>query len=140
MADNLAVTQGTGTTIATDDVGGVHYQKVKLQLGRENVAGTMINLPVAAGTSGSNNTLVAAVAGKQIAVVQLALMASGQVNVKFQSAQATDKSGLFYLDTRGGLVLPLSEHGWMETNVGEALTLNLSAAVAVGGIIGYITY
>jgi hypothetical protein len=30
MADNVAVTAGTGTTVATDDVSGVHYQKVKL--------------------------------------------------------------------------------------------------------------
>ena len=30
MADNFAVTAGSGTTVATDDVGGVHYQRVKL--------------------------------------------------------------------------------------------------------------
>ncbi len=30
MADNVAVTAGTGTTVATDDAGGVHYQKFKL--------------------------------------------------------------------------------------------------------------
>lgn len=30
MADNVAVTAGTGTTIATDDVSAVHFQKVKL--------------------------------------------------------------------------------------------------------------
>lgn len=30
MADNLNITEGTGTTIKTDDVGGVHYQQVKL--------------------------------------------------------------------------------------------------------------
>lgn len=30
MADNIAVTSGTGTTIATDDCAGVQYQKVKL--------------------------------------------------------------------------------------------------------------
>lgn len=30
MADNLNVTAGSGTTIATDDISGVHYQKVKL--------------------------------------------------------------------------------------------------------------
>lgn len=29
MADNVAITAGAGTTIATDDVGGVHYQIVK---------------------------------------------------------------------------------------------------------------
>jgi hypothetical protein len=30
MADNLDITEGTGTTIKTDDIGGVHYQQVKL--------------------------------------------------------------------------------------------------------------
>lgn len=30
MADNVAITPGTGTTVATDDVGGVQYQKIKL--------------------------------------------------------------------------------------------------------------
>ena len=30
MADNIAVTAGTGTTVGTDQVGTVHYQKIKL--------------------------------------------------------------------------------------------------------------
>lgn len=30
MADNIAITEGSGKTIATDDVSGVHIQKVKL--------------------------------------------------------------------------------------------------------------
>jgi len=30
MADNLNITEGTGTTIATDQVGSDHYQKIKL--------------------------------------------------------------------------------------------------------------
>lgn len=30
MADNVAITAGSGTTIATDDVAGAHYQKMKL--------------------------------------------------------------------------------------------------------------
>lgn len=30
MADNVAITAGSGTTIATDDVSSVHYQRVKL--------------------------------------------------------------------------------------------------------------
>lgn len=37
MADNVAVTPGAGTTIATDDVGGVHYQRIKLDLGGDGV-------------------------------------------------------------------------------------------------------
>lgn len=30
MADNVPVTAGSGTDIATDDVAGVHFQRVKL--------------------------------------------------------------------------------------------------------------
>lgn len=30
MADNVAITAGSGTTIATDDVSGTHYQRMKL--------------------------------------------------------------------------------------------------------------
>ena len=30
MADNIAVTAGSGTTVATDDVSGVNYQEIKL--------------------------------------------------------------------------------------------------------------
>lgn len=38
MANNIAVTAGSGTTIATDDVSGVHYQVVKLAVGTEDSA------------------------------------------------------------------------------------------------------
>lgn len=30
MADNVAITAGSGTSVATDDVSGVHFQRVKL--------------------------------------------------------------------------------------------------------------
>jgi hypothetical protein len=33
MADNIVITPGVGATVATDDVGGVQYQKVKLDGG-----------------------------------------------------------------------------------------------------------
>ena len=38
MADNVAITAGTGTAIAADDVGGVMYQKIKLDLGGDGVS------------------------------------------------------------------------------------------------------
>lgn len=38
MADNVAITAGSGTSVATDDVGGVHYQKVKLAIGANDTA------------------------------------------------------------------------------------------------------
>lgn len=38
MADNVAITAGTGTTVATDEVGGVHYQRVKVAHGADGAA------------------------------------------------------------------------------------------------------
>lgn len=41
MADNVAITAGSGTSIATDDVGGVQYQRVKIGLGVDGSATDM---------------------------------------------------------------------------------------------------
>lgn len=38
MADTVAITAGSGTSIATDDVGGVHYQRVKRSVGGDGSA------------------------------------------------------------------------------------------------------
>ncbi len=50
MADNIQVTQGTGTTMATDDVAGVQYPRVKISHGADGSAVDASNtnpLPVA---------------------------------------------------------------------------------------------
>lgn len=38
MADNLTITQGSGTTIAADDIGGVLHQRVKISQGADGSA------------------------------------------------------------------------------------------------------
>lgn len=38
MADNVAITAGSGTTIASDDIGGVQYQRVKPTWGVDGTA------------------------------------------------------------------------------------------------------
>lgn len=38
MADNVSITAGSGTTIATDDVSGVQFQKVKIDVGGDGVS------------------------------------------------------------------------------------------------------
>ena len=35
MADNIGISTGSGATVATDDVGGVHYQRMKLTDGAD---------------------------------------------------------------------------------------------------------
>ena len=59
MADNVAITAGSGTDIATDDVGGVHYQKIKPAYGAADSA-TLVSetapLPVRMGTPATGLT------------------------------------------------------------------------------------
>src|SRR3990167_10318073 len=38
MADNVKITQGTQTDIATDDVSGVQFQKIKLDVGADGAS------------------------------------------------------------------------------------------------------
>lgn len=38
MADDVAITAGTGTNIATDDIGGRHFQRVKVTFGADGTA------------------------------------------------------------------------------------------------------
>jgi hypothetical protein len=42
MADNVAITPGSGATVATDDVGGVQYQRVKLDLGGDGLSSPLL--------------------------------------------------------------------------------------------------
>lgn len=57
MADNVAVTPGSGATIATDDVGGVQYQRVKLDIGGDGVSSPVTSgngLPVSIDTAAAS--------------------------------------------------------------------------------------
>lgn len=84
-------------------------------------------------------TLVAAVTSKKLRVLQIVLIASGTVNVKFQShVTPTDITGLLYLTTNTGFAPGYSPIGHFQTVAGEALDINLSAAIAVGGYLTYI--
>lgn len=94
---------------------------------------------IAASSSGAN-TVIAAVTSKRIRVVALLLTANGAVNAKWQShVTPTDLTGLAYLAANGGYTLPYNPLGWFQTVSGEALDINLSGAVAVGGMITYLT-
>lgn len=50
MADNIAITAGSGTTIATDEISGVQYQRVKIALGAD---GTAVDAVAGAGAVGT---------------------------------------------------------------------------------------
>lgn len=93
---------------------------------------------VAVASSG-DNTIVAAVSGKKIRVISYMLNAAAAVDAKWKSGASTDKTGLLYMAAAGyGAIGDYNPSGWFETAVGQALVLNLSAAVAVGGHISYV--
>lgn len=88
-------------------------------------------------TSSPNNTqVVAAVSGKRIRVVAYAVVASGTVNVQFRSGDNTNLTGSMRLVEAGGIAHAF-DGGLFQTAVGEALHINLSAPVAVGGYVVY---
>jgi hypothetical protein len=61
MADNVAITAGSGTTIATDDVGGAQYQRVKVVWGADgSVNDTSVAAPLPVVPNGTEYETVAA--------------------------------------------------------------------------------
>lgn len=94
--------------------------------------------PISASASGVT-TIVAAVAGKRIIVLRWSLSASGNVNVNLQSHTTTaTATGLHYLTQYGSAGGAYCPAGIFATASGEALDINLSAAVAVGGELTYV--
>lgn len=63
MADNVAITAGVGTNIASDDIGGVQYQRVKVSLGADGAAADL-----APGQAEMANSVPVAIANNQSAV------------------------------------------------------------------------
>jgi hypothetical protein len=91
-------------------------------------------------SASGDNTIVAAVAGKKVRVLAYSIgPVAGAVNVTLKSATAGAISSTKYLPAAGsGMGRGLAPFGHCETVAGEALVLNLSAAVAVGVDLLYI--
>ena len=61
------------------------------------------------------------------------------MNAKFQShVTPTDLTGLFYLGATSGVGGAYCPLGHFQTVAGEALDINLSGSVAVGGVLTYV--
>lgn len=113
----------------------------------ERIGSQKKSAPISCASSG-DNSLVAAVTGKRIVVHSIFLMAYGTANTVYfkDAASGTaifgDGSNGLKLDITGttgtpGFSLPFSEAGWFVTAAAGALTLNLSAAQGVAGVVVY---
>ena len=97
---------------------------------------------IAAATA-DDNTLVAAVSGKKIRVLALAVIAGAAGNIYFQSAAAGDvifggSANKIQLAANGGFVLPFNPAGWFETDVSELLNMNASSTGPFSGGLVYV--
>lgn len=101
---------------------------------------------IAASDSGDNTIVAAPASGYKIRVLAFVISFGGTVNAKWKSGAATDLTGLFYGSATAGLAFGAESPPPGAGNVpvpqfvcaaGQALVLNLSGAVAVGGYVLY---
>lgn len=104
---------------------------------RASPLATPVKKAIANPSTATTTELVAAVTNKKYRVVGLAVITSAANNINLESG-TTDISAVWPLGTNGGLVLPYNEHGWAETNAGEALQITTSAATACGVHVLYV--
>ena len=89
-------------------------------------------------TSG-DNTIVAATSGYKIRVLSVTLVATGTVNVRFESgASGTALTGVINLVANTGFSAAASPWGHFETAGGQLLNLELSGATSVDGWLTYV--
>jgi len=91
---------------------------------------------ISVGTSG-DNTLVAAVTGKKIVVVNMLFQPVDDVTITFKSG-STNISGAILFLANSGVSSTDNVFGLLETVAGQALVMNLSGAVNVRGYLTYI--
>jgi hypothetical protein len=91
MADNVGYTPGTGEMIATDDIGGTHFQKVKQVWGADGVANEVTPIapfPIAA-------------YGELIEAIEAMRMAIQSLNRTLGLAQVNPTTGRMLVDASG---------------------------------------
>ena len=90
-------------------------------------------------SSGDNTLVAAAGSGVKIRVLQVFLVAAGDVVARFESgAGGTALTGQMDLTTNSGFTLPFSPVGWFETADNALLNLELDGAVSVDGCLAYV--
>jgi hypothetical protein len=104
MADNVTITAGSGTSIATDDIGGAHYQRVKPAFG---VDGSAVDVS-------ASNPLPIAAYGELVEAIEALRMA----------VQALLRSGV-------GLSTMDPATGRLRVDVAQATAANLNTTATI---------
>jgi hypothetical protein len=147
MADNVSVNLSSGTaSIATDDVGGVQYQNVKLDIGGNGLSVPVSSsnpLPVTTSTVNASITN-----GRTVTVsanVALALASSTVVKEVIITAEL-DNTGVVVVGG-SGVVSTLASRTGVPLNAGDSVTFQITnlnaislAAVVAGDGVTYVAF
>ncbi len=88
-------------------------------------------------SAGGNNTIVAAVPGKNIIVLLYVVVCAATVALTWESSGGLILDGPCNFLDHSGISVPMSTNGHFQTVKGEGLILNLSSPVQVGGHLVY---
>lgn len=131
MADNTTLTAGAGgDTVATDDIGGVKYQRVKLVEGADGVNDGDVSSANPLPVERIGDGIVVGKAADGAAVAGNPVLIAGQDGTNVQSIK-TDTSGELQVD-----VLTLPALVASSANIGDVDVLTLPALVAGSANIG----
>lgn len=146
MADNTTLNPGAaGDVIATDDIGGVKYQRNKRSLGRDGTAsdsGTLTRT-LSAAAANQDSTVIKASAGVLYALIATNSNAAGRYVKLYNKATGPTSADTpvmtVYLPGLGGAVIPLDVGADFATGIALRLTTgvadNDANAVAANEII-----
>lgn len=86
-----------------------------------------------------DNTLVAAVAGKKIRVLNIVVVSAGTMTIRFESgASGTALTGQMNVAAATGFAPGFDPTGHFETAAGELLNMELSGATSADGWLTYV--
>lgn len=133
MADNLTVTQGSGTTIAADDIGGVLYQRVKATHGADGSATDVSSaspMPVTLANTGANATPVVVDLGANNDVTVTGTVAVTQSGT-WDEVGINDSGNSITVDDGG---LSLTVDGTVAATQSGTWTLGANSGVDIGDV------
>jgi len=124
MADNVQVTQGSGTTMATDEISGVHYPRFKLVVGGDGAANDVSDQsPLPVSMAGNDDLATETTLSKVATEVTLSSLASTVATEATLSKVATEA-------TLSSLASTLATEAALSKVATEATLSSLASTVA----------
>jgi hypothetical protein len=120
MADNLGYTEGSGAEVATDDIGGIQHQRVKITMGPDGVS---------EGDVSSSNPMPISAGGELMQAIEAMRMAIHSLTRTIGLAQVNPLTGRLLVDP-SGVTSPVS--GSVTANQGG--TWNITNLATIGGV------